>query len=160
MHPDAIPAMERLLSRAPHDTQHVLDVGALDVNGTYRPLIESRGWTYLGLDIVAGENVDIVAPPYQYPFSDGEFDVVTSGSTAEHVERPWLWFPELARVLRPGGLLAILTHWQFKPHRYPKDCWRFMPDGMQVLFDDTACLSEYYIKIVSKTDIVGSAIRV
>lgn len=138
----------------------VLDVGAYNVNGTYRPLIEHMGWEYVGLDILPGPNVDIVSSDaYHFPFSDRVFDVVMSGSTMEHVERPWLWVPELARVLRPGGLLAILTHWQFAEHRYPIDTYRYLPDGMKVLFDEARVLEDYDIRIVSDTDIVGSAIR-
>jgi hypothetical protein len=34
---------------------------------------------------------------------------VISGSTMEHVARPWRWVPELVRILRPGGLLAIVA---------------------------------------------------
>lgn len=158
MHPEALAAMENLLERyqAPH--ANVLDVGAYDVNGTYRPLVEGRGWRYTGLDQVGGPNVDLVAPdPYQYPIADGAYDIVMSGSTMEHVQAIWLWIPELVRVLRVGGLLAIVTHWQFPEHRYPVDCWRIMPDGMRFLFDQTGRLEQYGIGLVSVYDIAGTA---
>lgn len=77
----------------------------------------------------------------------------------EHVEAIWRWVPELARVLRPGGLLAIVTHWQFPEHRYPVDCWRIMPDGMRYLFDETGCLDDYSIEIASQWDIAASAVK-
>jgi SAM-dependent methyltransferase len=163
MHTEALAAMTDILRRrGPKKgaAARVLDVGAYDVNGTYRPLVEGRGWSYLGLDVAAGPNVDVVAAdPYRFPFEDGEFDVVLSGSTMEHVEAIWRWVPELARVVRPGGLLAIVTHWQFPEHRYPVDCWRIMPDGMRYLFDETGVLGEYEIGIVSKWDIAGSAVK-
>ena len=146
------------MQRIPLERAQVLDVGACDVNGTYRPLIEGRGWQYLGLDVAAGPNVDLVArDPYRFPVPDGAFDVVISGSTMEHVEAIWRWVPELARVLRSGGWLAIVTHWQFGMHRFPVDCWRIMPDGMRYLFDLTGVLRDYNIHIASRYDIAALA---
>ena len=162
MHSEGLAAMTELLSRyGQPGPVSALDVGAYDVNGTFRPLVESLGWTYTGLDQVAGPNVDIVASdPYQYPIADGSFDVVLSGSTMEHVEAIWRWIPELVRVLRPGGMLAIVTHWQFPEHRYPVDCWRIMPDGMRYLFDQTSQLERYTIAIVSQYDIGATAWKI
>jgi SAM-dependent methyltransferase len=163
MHKEAYDAMTNLLQRWPDGLRaNVLDVGSYDVNGTYRPLVESHdGWTYYGLDQSPGPNVDIVASdPYHYPMADGEYDIVLSGSTMEHVEAIWRWVPELVRVLRPGGLLCIVTHWQFQEHRYPVDCWRIMPDGMRYLFDQTGQLERYEIGIVSPYDIAGLAWKV
>lgn len=162
MHAEALQAMRRILKkRGPAGAARALDVGSFDVNGTYRSTVEALGWSYTGLDVAAGPNVDVVAAdPYRFPFGEGEFDVVLSGSTMEHVEAIWRWVPELARVLKPGGLLAIVTHWSFPEHRYPVDCWRIMPDGMRYLFDETGCLAEYEIGIVSQWDIAASAVRV
>lgn len=163
MHAEALQAMTRILTTAPIERDaklSVLDVGSLDVNGTYRPLVESFGWSYTGLDVVAGPNVDVVsAKPYSFPLPGASFDVVISGSTMEHVEAIWLWVPELARMVRPGGLLAIVTHWQFPEHRFPVDCWRIMPDGMRFLFDQTGVLEDYLIEITSPYDIIGVAFK-
>lgn len=162
MHTEAWQAMTELLKRydgAP--SADVLDVGSYDVNGTYRPLVEGLGWRYTGLDVSAGPNVDIVSrDPYRFPIPDNRYDVVMSGSTMEHVEAIWRWVPELVRVLRVGGMLAIVTHWQFPEHRYPVDCWRIMPDGMRYLFDQTRQLADYHIAIVSPYDIAATAIKV
>ncbi len=160
MHDGALAHMGGLLERATGSGLYCLDVGSLDVNGTFRPLVEGRGWHYTGLDIEPGPNVDIFTDdPYKFPIGPDAYDVVISGSTMEHVEAIWLWLPELVRVLRPGGLLAIVTHWQIIEHRYPVDFWRILPDGMRFLFDRTEQLSKYDIRIVSGTDIVGSAIK-
>ena len=153
--------MTEMLQCPPQDAgQRVLDVGAYDVNGTFRPLVQSHGWRYTGLDVAAGPNVDVVtANPYSFPFDDDTFDIVISGSTMEHVKAFWLWLPELVRVLRPGGYLAIHTHWKFMEHRYPVDCWRIMPDGMKFLFDSTNVLNRYDIRIANDMDIIGSAYK-
>lgn len=150
--------MTQALSRFPDGGLSVLDVGSLDVNGTYRPLITGRGWQYTGLDACPGANVDIVATdPFAYPLDDASFDLVISGSTMEHVTAIWRWIPELVRVLKPGGWLVIITHWQFVEHRYPVDCWRILPDGMRYIFDETGQLASYDIRILNHTDILGMA---
>ncbi len=113
----------------------VLDVGSQDVNGTYRPLFDQEGWIYTGLDMAEGPNVDI-APrdPYSWPMlQDQSFDVVISGQALEHVEFFWLTVQEMARVLKPGGLLCLVAPSSGYEHRYPVDCWRFYPDGMRAL---------------------------
>ena len=102
MHPQAFAQMDALLDKWTGDTARVLDVGSIDINGSYRPLATRRGWRYTGIDIALGPNVDLVAhDPYRYPFADATFDVVMSGSTMEHVQAIWLWVPELARLLKP-----------------------------------------------------------
>jgi len=144
MHVEAWEAMHTLLTAFTREKADVLDVGSYDVNGNYREMIERHaGWHYTGLDVCAGPNVDVVsADPYHFPFEDNTFDLLISGSTMEHVEAIWLWVPELVRVLKPGGMLSIVTHWSFKEHKYPIDCWRIMPDGMKYLFDQTGKLEQ------------------
>jgi SAM-dependent methyltransferase len=161
MHAEALTAMRNVMRRYAAERPGpatVLDVGSLDVNGTYRPMVQAHGWRYTGLDLASGPNVDVVAgDPHRYPLPDDGFDLVISGSTMEHVQAIWLWVPELARVLRPGGMLAILTHWCFGEHRFPVDCWRIMPDGMRCLFDLTGRLERYDIRIINASDILGVA---
>lgn len=159
MHDNALVAMAEMLERAPEWAKTVLDVGSLFVNGSYKPMITERGWQYTGIDIQDGDNVDYVVEPYNYPFEDNSFDIVISGSCMEHVERPWLWIPELARVLKPNSLLAIVTHHSFPFHEYPWDCYRFFPHAFEILFDDTNCLIDYIIKMHSDQDIIASAIK-
>lgn len=138
----------------------VLDVGSYDVNGTYRPLIEDRGWEYTGLDIRPGPNVDIVADdPYLYPFDADTYHIVMCGNMLHNVQAVWALIPEMARVLKPGGLLAICTVWNHGENRHPVDCWRFMPDGLRYLFDITGVLTAYDVRIVSDQDISASALK-
>ncbi len=152
--------MAEMLLRWELPAARVLDVGSYDVNGTYREMINALGWDYTGLDTQEGPNVDIAAAdPFHYPIEPDSFDVVISGQTMEHVTAIWLWIPELVRVLRPGGLLAIVTHWNHPLHRYPFDCWRIFPDGMRYLFDVSGRLRDYDVRIVNTSDIIGSAFK-
>jgi len=160
MHDSAYKLMQQELTRWRNKNAKVLDVGSLDVNGNYRGLIEGNGWSYTGLDIKAGPNVDVVSHfLYSYPLNDESFDIVISGSTAEHVFDLVKWINELVRILDKGGLLIIVTHWQFPEHKYPVDCWRILPDGMEFLFDQTRCLTDYHIEKFANGDIVGSALK-
>jgi SAM-dependent methyltransferase len=116
----------------------ILDVGSAAVEGEtggYRSLFAAPPWTYRGLDMAPGRNVDIVATdPYRWDaLADGSIDVVVSGQAFEHIEWPWLTIREIARVLRGGGLALIIAPSSGPVHRYPKDCWRYYPDGLPAL---------------------------
>jgi len=112
----------------------VVDIGAYDVNGTYRPIFEASGWRYLGVDLAAGPNVDkVMADPYSIPLADCAADLVVSGQAFEHIEFFWLTFTEVARILKPGGLFFLIAPSRGPEHRHPVDCWRFYPDGYRAL---------------------------
>lgn len=142
MHASSLNTMREVLGRRldPSEPLAVLDVGSQLVNRgyrhTYRELM-APAWSYTGTDLAAGENVDVVMPgPYTLSFVGAVFDVVLSGQCLEHVERPWRLVPEMARVLRPGGWLILTAPWRWELHRCPLDCWRILPDGMRVLFEE------------------------
>lgn len=116
----------------------VADVGSYDVNGTLKPLFARDGWTYTGLDIAAGPNVDQVLPSaYDWPAQlQGRFDVVVSTQVVEHVPHPWRWIRSVAGLAKPGGMIYISTPNTIEYHPYPVDCWRIWPDGMRALFEE------------------------
>lgn len=161
MHAAALTLMEQALCRVNWPIAKLLDVGSFDVNGTFRPLVEGRAWIYTGLDIRPGPNVDIVSLyPYHFPADLGPYHAVICGNMLHNCSEPWKLVPEMVRALRPGGLLAIVTlTWSASPQTgYPIDAWRFMPDGLRVLFDNTGCLHKYEISS-SGGDIVASAFK-
>jgi SAM-dependent methyltransferase len=122
----------------PDKELHILDIGSQVVRGqerlgSYRDLIKNPKWTYLGIDISAGSNVDIVVDGYKFPFEDETFDVVISGQTMEHMEFPWVWFVEMTRLLKKGGICCMIAPAVFHEHKYPIDTYRYYPDGMRAL---------------------------
>ena len=97
-------------------------------------MFDRDGWTYTGVDLTAGPNVDVVlSSPYRLPFASYSVDVIVSGQAFEHVEFFWLTWLEMARVLKPGGVIFLLAPSRGPEHRYPQDCWRFYPDGYRAL---------------------------
>lgn len=113
----------------------VLDVGSYDVNGSYKKLFDGMNIQYVGLDIEAGPNVDVVMEaPYSWDnLKDDEFDYIISGQAFEHIEYPWLTIKEIYKKLKPGGVICIIAPNSAPEHRYPFDCYRYYADGFRAL---------------------------
>jgi SAM-dependent methyltransferase len=124
--------MKNFISKYLHDKGKVLDVGSYNVNGSYKPLFE--GWDYLGIDIIPGNNVDLVLKdPYHWnELESYTYDLVISGQCFEHIEYPWLTICEIARVLKANGLCYV-TAPSTGAHHSERDCWRIFPDGFCAL---------------------------
>lgn len=121
----------------------ILDVGSMDINGSYKNMF--KGFDYTGLDITTGGNVNIV-PDDKYNWKElatDSFDIVISGQAFEHIEYFWLTIAEMTRVLKEGGLMCIIAPRGFREHRHPVDCWRFLEDGMIALARYTSLVIVY-----------------
>lgn len=116
----------------------VLDIGSAvvaDGHPSNRQVMANPAWTYTGLDIEAGSNVDlVVAEPYDWAeVPDASVDVVTCSQVFEHTSFFWLTIQEIGRVLKPRGVLFLIAPGGGPLHRYPVDCWRFYDDGFPAL---------------------------
>ena len=82
----------------------VVDIGSLDINGNNRYLFE--GFTYTGVDIGEGKNVDVVSKGHE--FKPGkQYDVVISTECFEH---DVYWKETIANCIeltKPGGLFIF-----------------------------------------------------
>lgn len=120
-----------------HDNLNILDLGSMNINGTYRTILNSNKnkWKYIGVDMEAGNGVDIVlinAYKWEEIQSDS-IDVLISGQVFEHIEYFWIIILEVFRVLKPGGICCIIAPGAGEVHKYPVDCWRFYPDGFSAI---------------------------
>ncbi len=112
----------------------VLDVGALDVNGTPKPLVTSRGLAYTGADIEAGRGVDVVvditadAAVVDKAFSGRRFDLVMTLNALEHIFEPLKALDNMLNLVRAGGYLLVVAPCVWEPHAWPSDYYRLLPD--------------------------------
>ena len=139
MHPTALHNVERFCAtylRPDHRGYFVVEIGSQNVQSVTRTLrnVLPPNAEYVGVDMVAGNNVDVVlADPYRLPFETGSVDVCVASSMLEHCEMFWLLFLEVLRVLSPSGLFYLNVPSNGDFHRFPVDCWRFYPDSGNAL---------------------------
>jgi SAM-dependent methyltransferase len=148
MHRNSIEHMRALVERyLDRDAKLLIgDVGSFDYTGSYRALFQRPNWTYQGIDLNEGPNVDVVLPsPYKFPMADGHYDVLISGQAFEHVKFFWLTWMEMVRTLKPGGFIFLIAPSRGPEHRFPVDCWRFYPDGYRALaeYGNVDCLEAH-----------------
>jgi SAM-dependent methyltransferase len=127
--------VENHAAKMPQAEVSLLDVGSLDVNGSYKHLFAGPRYQYTGMDMEPGGNVDLVLHhPYNWEnIPTDSYDIVISGQAFEHIEFFWKTMEEMTRVLKQDGLLCIIVPNGFGEHRYPVDCYRFFTDGMLAL---------------------------
>lgn len=116
-----------LVSRLPRDGGHVLDVAT--GTGLVAKALLDRGFRVTGLDqspeMLArararfGDRVELVeASAESLPFPDAAFDHLTFTYLLRYVDDPGATLAELARVVRPGGTVAMLEF------GLPRGVWR------------------------------------
>lgn len=132
MHASAYNLMREFAKRMTPGT--LLDVGSKNINGCLRTVFSDHD--YIGLDITAGRNVNIVvADHYNWQELQGrQFDSVISGQCLEHCQYPWRTAAEMLRHLKLGGILAVTAPFLQEVHGYPRDYFRYTGEGLQSLF--------------------------
>ena len=119
-----------------HDlaARDVLEVGALNVNGSLRDLFTGY---YLGTDMREGSGVDRVCDAHGLwdELPGRWFEVVVCTEMLEHDSAPWVSMVQMYERLCSGGLLLLTargydTRGCFPVHDYPEDHWRFSVTGM------------------------------
>jgi len=119
---------------APRAHGRLLDVGC--GSQRYRllfPGVES----YCGVDLPSNSAdnraLDAFADGLHLPFVPAAFDTVLCTEVLEHVPEPLVLMTELARVLRPGGLLLLTTPQTWGLHEVPHDYYRYTEYGLRYL---------------------------
>ena len=115
----------------------VLEIGSLQTKNQRR-LANMRdvfsGSEYIGVDMMKGPGVDMVANAEKLPFRNGEFDLVICLETLEHAQKPWMVAQEIERVMADNGVAIVSSQQNFPIHLHPSDYFRFTPYGLRSLF--------------------------
>src|SRR5579859_1066309 len=77
-------------------------------NGRARPVIESYGYRWVGID-VAGSAMSAKCDGHYLPFAASGFELVVSIAVFEHLYNPFRAAQEVYRVLKPGGTFLGTT---------------------------------------------------
>lgn len=97
---------------------------------------------YIGADFEDGLDVDVVADIHNAEaIPDESVDAIVCVSVMEHVNRPWIAYPDLARTMKPGARMVVTTHQSFPVHGYPQDFWRFTTEAMRQLGEDAGLVT-------------------
>jgi SAM-dependent methyltransferase len=115
----------------------VLDAGC-GSGRVFQHRLAGRVRRVVGVDVTDephdNKNIDdaLKADLARLPLRDEQFDMVIVSHVAEHLTAPEAVFRELARVLRPGGRLLLLTpnRWHYVPL-----VARLVPYRLHVLFN-------------------------
>jgi len=129
-----------------------IDFGSLNVNGSLKELFEGE---YVGVDIVSGDNVDIVCKAHEAPFGENTFDAVVSGEMLEHDEFWGMSLLKMYSVCKKGGLIAISCAGEGRPEHGTKrtgaqwgtssDYYRnITPDLISTVFQDLEWETIFY----------------
>lgn len=91
---------------------------------------------YVMSDFMEGADVDVLADCHSLSktFGEGSFDTVIACSVWEHLDFPWIAAEEVWKVLKPGGIFFVQTHFIFEQHGYPNDTFRYTTRGLENLF--------------------------
>jgi SAM-dependent methyltransferase len=89
--------------------------------------------TLVALDISLYGATDVIGDCHRLPFRDEAFDAICAVEVLEHLARPWVFFEEAHRVLRPGGVLFGVVPQYCPTHGFPYDFFRYTRGGLASL---------------------------
>ena len=127
----------------------ILEIGSRDICGSARHWFTAgpegeryEHWhpterfpEYIGIDLIAGNAVDLVMDSHRLDFPDEHFDVVLSTSQMEHDSDPFQTMREVVRVMKHGAYFIFTApSWRGEIPHDVHDYWRFMVEGVKELF--------------------------
>ena len=84
------------------------------------------------LDFVAHGNTDVIGDVHRLPFASSSVDLVYATGLFEHVADERVLIDEIARVLRPGGIVHVEVPFLEQYHEDPIDVRRLTVPGLEM----------------------------
>ncbi len=119
------------------DDEVIVDVGALDINGSYKELMGTS--EYWGTDIRPGKNVDFLIEDEMWKAMEGKVTAIICGQTLEHVKDPVLLMRQCHKLLKPGGIACFIVPTCGNPHYHPKFYGNYTIERMESILKEADC---------------------
>lgn len=113
----------------------VLVVGSGGQRARLEEALGGSGVELIHCDVDADADVDCYADAHELPFRDATFDAVVTTAVLEHVLRPERAVAEMARVLKPDGLVYSEMPFMQQVHEGAYDFTRYSLSGHRRLFE-------------------------
>ena len=133
--------IEQLTTVAPQARGRLLDVGC--GSKPYLEIFEPYVTEYVGIErgstfaetasSGATRGPDVLYDSDVMPFAPASFDTILCIQVLEHTPSPQPLLDDIARVLKPGGLLVLSAPFSFRMHEEPHDYFRYTPNGLRVM---------------------------
>jgi SAM-dependent methyltransferase len=95
----------------------------------------------VGFEYLPFELPQVFGDGHHLPFHDHAFDAVLSQAVMEHMRNPFVAAAELARVLKPGGMLYAESAFMQPLHAVPYHFFNTTPWGIETLFEDAGLVT-------------------
>ena len=110
----------------------------------YESLLTQRESRYYGTDwpvtmegsYGGSTRADFFSDSMVLPFPEGTFDTIVSTQVLEHVRQPEIVIREMARVLKPSGILILSAPMTWPLHEEPHDYYRYTLHGLRHLLEE------------------------
>ena len=132
---DPLHIARRSLERAVQECAHYALGWLLDLGCGEQPHRHLFGHVerYIGVDLPPSGRVDFYGDGMALPIRDEVFHTVLCNQVLEHVPEPTRLMEEVARVLKPGGVLLLTTPQTWGLHLEPHDFYRYTKYGLKYL---------------------------
>lgn len=88
---------------------------------------------YVNVDLTPLKGIDVVCDAAKLPFRDNIFERVELDAVLEHTPEPRAIVDDIRRCLTVDGWLHVVVPFCHPFHEYPRDYFRFTPDGLSLL---------------------------